>query len=70
MCVSAEPLPVRDLQGRYVETGEGGGVFLWWRPAEGSTQDEYKANTAKLAEPLFLLIFTFSKKLGIKIYFS
>ncbi|XP_047545411.1 tyrosine-protein phosphatase 10D-like isoform X4 [Vanessa atalanta] len=42
--LTLKPLPVRDLQGRSVETEEGGGVFLWWKPADGSTQDEYKVS--------------------------
>lgn len=36
----AEPLPVRALQWRLADADAG--VLLWWRPAEGSTQDEYK----------------------------
>ncbi|XP_032511666.1 tyrosine-protein phosphatase 10D isoform X3 [Danaus plexippus] len=40
--LTLKPLPVRDLQSRLVESDAGGGVFLSWSPAEGSTQDEYK----------------------------
>ncbi|XP_046978913.1 tyrosine-protein phosphatase 10D-like isoform X1 [Vanessa cardui] len=42
--LTLKPLPVRDLQGRSVDTEDGGGVFLWWKPADGSTQDEYKVS--------------------------
>lgn len=42
--LTLRPLPVRALQGRRVDSAEGGGVFLWWRPADGSTQDEYRVS--------------------------
>ncbi|KAI8440644.1 hypothetical protein MSG28_001853, partial [Choristoneura fumiferana] len=42
--VTLKPLPVRDLQWKYQDEAEGGGIFVWWQPAEGSTQDEYKVS--------------------------
>ncbi|CAH2062689.1 unnamed protein product, partial [Iphiclides podalirius] len=37
-----KPLPVRGLQWRDAEAGDG--LLVWWQPAEGSTQDEYKVS--------------------------
>ncbi|XP_045764003.1 tyrosine-protein phosphatase 10D isoform X1 [Maniola jurtina] len=42
--VTLKPLPVRELHARRAEGAEGSGVLLWWTPAEGSTQDEYKVS--------------------------
>ncbi|XP_063616070.1 tyrosine-protein phosphatase 10D-like [Cydia splendana] len=42
--ITLKPLPVQDLQWRYQNETDGGGILVWWTPAEGSTQDEYKVS--------------------------
>lgn len=42
-CVT-EPLPVRALRWEHSGAGGADGVTLWWAPADGSTQDEYRVS--------------------------
>ncbi|XP_037297538.1 tyrosine-protein phosphatase 10D [Manduca sexta] len=41
--LTLKPLPVRALQWRHA-AGADSGVALWWAPADGSTQDQYKVS--------------------------
>ncbi|CAH0628548.1 unnamed protein product [Chrysodeixis includens] len=41
--LTLKPLPVRELSWRYAD-GADNGVVVWWAPADGSTQDEYKVS--------------------------